>query len=1418
MKSLGICIGASTLSAVELLQSDGGNLREGLVVTAAHAGNPREAVRTILNRYQTGEDCRVAVTGRKFRGLLNLSSISEPEAVEQAFRASVQGNGSFDAVVSAGGETFMVYRIGPDGRICGVNTGNKCASGTGEFFLQQIRRLGLSLPEALPLARSGDPYRVSGRCSVFCKSDCTHAANKGIPKGRITAGLCQMMAGKILELLRQTARENILLVGGVSRNEVLLEILRREIRNVHVPPQAAWFEAWGAALWALENDATPLPEPGSLFRPEHRSFHYLSPLAESAARVSFRENGMESSPAGGEAILGLDVGSTTTKAVIMQIADSRILASVYLRTGGDPVTACRACYAELARQMEQQGATVRITGLGVTGSGRQIAALHAGTRGIVNEIIAHATAARYFDPDVDTLFEIGGQDAKYTHLVNGVPMDYAMNDACSAGTGSFLEEAALETLNVAMEDIGPQALEGSRPPNFNDQCAAFISSDIKNALHEGIGRKDILAGLVYSIAMNYSVRVKGNRPVGRRVFMQGGVCYNRAVPMAMAALTDRDIVVPPEPGLMGAFGVALEVVDRRRRGLLEPQEFILEQLRDRDFSQETPFVCKGGSREKCDRKCEISRVRIGGKIHPFGGACNRWYNLRIRRDTEDTPNLAAVYESRIHPVPAPAAEKAAGRRTVGINRSFHVHACAPLFRSFFRGLGFDPILPEKPEPDGMEARGAAFCYPAELAHGFFLDLLNQEPDFLFLPHVRDLPAQPGAPRSTTCPVTQAEPYVLATAFGEHPVFRRLQSEKRVLSPLLDFTKGWAGAEEAFVQIGRDLGATARKSRFAFREALEEQRRVTEALHKEGRRFLEELEGRPDLFAVVLLGRTYNTCVPEAHLSIPQKFATRGIPVIPCGMLPPGDFPPDPDMYWAAGQTILQAARRIREHPQLFGCYIMNFSCGPDSFLLGDARRIMGRKPFLVLELDSHTADAGLETRIEAFLDIITNFRSAAEEPPRHPAAAAQPARWDEARKSFIDSRGRPRNLTDESVRIVFPSMGRFLSEAGAAVFRGLGIRAEAMPPADTEILQLGRGETTCKECLPLLLTTGTLLKTVRERDTADDLLVYFMPTTGGPCRFGRYAPFMKDLIRGQGWENVAILSLTSEDSYTGLRESGAFHRLWLGAVTADILQDVHSVLLSDAYDRELALGIFEAEWQRILLALERMKDETEIREAMAGAAERLGRISLKRPVPDIPVIFLTGEIFVRHDDLSRQFLVERLAEEGYAAKVASGMEWVYYTDWCLRQGIGKERPDLRGRLSRAVRGAVMRRGERSLKEAMARSGLYALHEEDVGAAIECARPYLDPRLTGEAVLTIGGCLHEVPSRACGAIAIGPFGCMPNRIAEAILSRRMPPLPFLAIESDGTPFPQLIAARLEAFLLQARRVHQERRRGRQEPAP
>jgi predicted CoA-substrate-specific enzyme activase len=216
------------------------------------------------------------------------------------------------------------------------------------------------------------------------------------------------------------------------------------------------------------------------------------------------------------------------------------------------------------------------------------------TSGVFNEITAHATAAVYFDPEVDTIFEIGGQDAKYTHLTNGVPSDYAMNEACSAGTGSFLEESAWETMGIPVEQIAEVAMRGQYPPNFNDQCAAFIASDIKNAIQEGLSQEDIAAGLVYSICLNYTNRVRGNRPVGRKVFMQGGVCYNRAVPLAMAGVVDKDIIVPPEPGLMGAFGAALEVGNRLDNGILAPDRFRLSDLARREVTRGPAFKLQRG--------------------------------------------------------------------------------------------------------------------------------------------------------------------------------------------------------------------------------------------------------------------------------------------------------------------------------------------------------------------------------------------------------------------------------------------------------------------------------------------------------------------------------------------------------------------------------------------------------------------------------------------------------------------------------------------------------------------------------------------------------------------------------------------------------------------------------------------------------
>jgi len=1439
MKSLGICLGASTVSLVQLVQKDTTGTAKPTIIDFSrhpHDGNPHQTLIKALDAIDLRSFDRIAATGRKFRQLLNVSSISEPESVEYAYAFAKPKDINCPAIVSAGGETFMIYVLDRSGRIANILTGNKCASGTGEFFLQQIRRMNVSLEEAAQWAVAEVPYHVSGRCSVFCKSDCTHATNKGIPKSKVTAGLCKMMADKILELLKKVELQNIMLTGGTVKNHMMVTYLQREIRNLIVPETGPYFEALGAALWALQSDARPITSTHSIFKKETTSFQSLPPLSDFENQVTFKSMGTDVVSVGDDCILGLDVGSTTTKAVLLRSRDNVMLASVYLRTNGDPVGASRRCYAEILEQVRQciAPSDMVISGLGVCGSGRQIAGLHALTDCVINEIIAHAAASVYFDPQVDTIFEIGGQDAKYTYITNGVPSDYAMNEACSAGTGSFLEESALESLGLEMADIAEKALKGQKPPNFNDQCAAFISSDIKNAVHEGIRYEDIVAGLVYAICMNYTNRVKGNRPMGEKIFLQGGVCYNRAVPMAMASLTGKPIIVPPEPGLMGAFGVALEVKKRIEAGLIPAKSFSLETLAHREVSYGKPFTCKGG-KEKCDRRCTIELIQIEGKQYPFGGACNRYDNLR-HSTTYPVQKLDLIKKRQQlifdqYGAAGPSDFGMAEKGTIGINKSFLVNTYFPLYSTFFSLLGFRPLLPADASSEGIDLRNAPFCFPAELSHGFFHSLINtkQPPDHLFLPHFKSIPSQNGDQSSQVCPFVQGETFFLQTTFREQ--LQTLNTNgTRILSPLLDLKEGLEAAKAPLTRAVKPINIDKKTAEKAFDAANARQTECMAALKELGKNALSELEAHPDKIGVVVFSRPYNGFVEEAHMGVPRKLASRGICVIPFDSLPFEPKRPKRHMYWGMGQMILKAARFVKDHPQLFGVFITNFSCGPDSFLIGYFRSIMGKKPSLTLELDSHTADAGLDTRVEAFVDIVSAYRKLVSQDEidmaEKPFVPARTSRRDEV-IHIVTTAGEAISLTDPRTTVLLPSMGKLGSDAIAAVLRGLGIRAVASPPADESILKLGRGHTSCKECLPLILTTGSLLDYVRTRQKPGEVLVYFMATGSGPCRFGQYAIFMEDLIQRLGIPDVAVFSLSSENAYLGMGKQ--FEQFaWWAVVISDMMEDIRSMLLANAADVPHAMDVFQTVWDKALEGLT-TGDFNYLTRSLSSAAERLANISLKRPVNAVPKVALTGEIYVRRDALSRQNIPERLAEMGIATICSPVAEWIHYADYLVEKGITGEDMSIMDKMWFKLRKKIMQRYEQRIRSILGKSGLLASSPLAVEDVVRHAEPYITPDLTGEAILTIGSSLAEIGSHVCGVIAIRPFGCMPNRLSEAILSKIMrredkleaspadthlekilegiEELPFLAIESDGSPFPQLIHAKLEAFCLRAERLHE-----------
>ena len=1431
-KSVGICVGASTISFVTVSKESSDSILIEDIVSVSHNGSPQTFFTDNFKRINPEKNPSV-ITGRKFRNMIKLTDIPEPEAVELAlgyvvnkYRGNDDNYNRIKAIASLGAETFVAYTLDDENRISRLIAKNQCASGTGEFFLQQIKRMDIGLDEVLNLAKDAEPFKVSGRCSVFCKSDCTHALNKGTPKSEVASGLALMMADKIEELVESIRDKNIIMTGGVTLNNLVIDFLRKKSLNILIPEEAPYFEALGAAIYGLNNDVKPFNDYNELFVNKSSSFAYHPPLTDFKDKVKFCEPVSGIAEEGDECVIGLDVGSTTTKAVIVRRKDKSIIGKVYLYTHGNPIKGARECYSELLNQIPQN---IKISGLGTTGSGRHIAGLHALTSDIINEIIAHATAAVYFDPDVDTIYEIGGQDAKYTFIVNKVPADYAMNEACSAGTGSFIEETVSETFGIKVSDIESIGLKGDHPPNFSDQCSTFISSDIKTALHENISEENIIAGLVYSICLNYCNRVKGQRISGEKIFMQGGVCYNKAIPMAMAALTGSEIIVPPEPGLMGAYGVALEVDHKLELGLTEAKEYSLKELSERDVIYKKPFICPG-TKEECDRKCAVNIIQVLGKNYPFGGACNKYYNL-IYREKFDSNQFDYIKKRQylMFEKFAPHTELPEQSLTIGLNQSFHTHNLYPLYYNFFTKLGFKVVLSDKAEEDAKQRELTSFCYPCQLSIGLFQNLINKNPDYYFVPQILEMYVEEceniRMDFNSCCAFVSEEPLFLKQAFKD------FNFNGEFVAPVLNFAKGFGTQEDKFINIARRVGITDnKKATEAYRFAVNMQEEYQKEMFAAGEEFLEMLERNPDAIGMIILGRSYNSYSGLANKGIPQKFSSRGVYVLPFDMFDYRMEIHEEDQFWEGSKKILKAAKIIERHPQLFATYISNFSCAPDSMTIPQFRSIMGSKPSLTLELDGHTADAGINTRIDAALDIIQNYRKVrTKEVIKIDDFIPASIQSKNDNIYFISSDGEIVPLSDKRVVILIPSLGDLSSELFAAGMRSQGFNAIALPEGNNDILKYGRSNTTGKECLPLILCAGSLTDFVENRWDKKSFIIMFLVQGAGNCRLGQYPVLLRGMIKQKKLKNTAILTVMNEDGLAGLGSNFAL-RAVQSLLAADVLDDIRSAIMAHAVDKEKGVDIFNNEIKRLINVLEKAPARI-FRELKHIAANIKANIPAAKKISEAKYIAMVGEIFVRRDHFSHKFLNLKFAEKGFILKNAYLTEWLFYIDHLMSQKLLEPDTSIRKKYERLIRAWYMKYAEFRIKKILSRSGYYKYSRTDIDGLLKHSSHIIPVDIKGEPGLTLGTALHESIEKYCGIINIGPFGCMPTRFSEAVCIPEMTignkiyakklndpsyklhnkfkrgmNIPFLTIESDGNIFPQNTEAKIETFLMQAEKTY------------
>jgi predicted CoA-substrate-specific enzyme activase len=1388
MSFVGVNIGALTVKVVTLR----GDARSARVV--AHQGRPLEVLSGLIAEPEFADAGYFGVSG-------HLGHIPEVAAIQRALRET---DGGFDAVVSLGGESFLVYILA-DGKIAHVLSHNKCAAGSGEFFVQQIGRMGLDVEEAIRRSFNGHVVPLASRCSVHCKSDITHKLNrKEASPDDILRTLHDSMANKVIALLEKAQRElrRVLLIGGVTRNAAMLAAFREKLpaTGFVTLPESPWFEAWGCAL--LTRDEPRHPSPKISRQPGLGS---LPPLHRYAGRVQVIAAPQRQAPADGLLVLGVDAGSTTTKAILLDPATQGVVASHYRHTRGDPVAATRECLRALVAQVGNR--PVGLTG--TTGSARELLGAYFGTAHVYNEISAQAAGAIHFDADVDTIFEIGGQDSKFILLRNGVPVDYAMNNACSAGTGSFLEESAQGDLGLTVSDIADVALAATSPVHVKATCAAFINSDIRLAQQQGHSRDDIVAGLVYAIAGNYLTRVKGPRALGKKVFLQGGVALNRAVGHAFAHSVDRPVVIPPSPELLGALGVGLLALERA--GALGASTDLLS-LAAPEMKLVGQFTCRA-----CKLFCSVDRFEVAGRRFPFGGRCSLYENVWKRKSrAAAAPDLVeqradlVFGDTRRFLSPPPRREPAKRSRRqrveqaledarsfleeslgrsdrdaparatrIGILRALTTHSLYPLYATFFSGLGMEVVL-SGVDPQGDLKSHSGFCFPVQIAHGAVLDLARHGVNLVFLPHVMRMP-QPNACRdSYLCPITQAGPYFIAKAFPDI----------RFLSPLLDFTNGYEGSPALVELVVRELGARREPAERAWAAAVRAQTETERALRDLGQRALEQAvaAGKP---AVLLAGHSYNAFTPEASQSVGRKLASMGVTAIPADCLMPVDRGPT---AWHFANQMMNAVALARRHPNLFLLCVSNFSCTIDAFTHSLLASELRAKPYLILEIDAHTADAGIQTRLEAFLDIVHNYRAghASHAPVFKPCRLTKGGR-------VIRSNGEHVPLSDPRVKLYLPNFSQYHTEAlSLLTIRWLGMHAGEIVPLDRNQLERGLQYTSGRECLPLPLCIGQLLQ-IHEQRQPGEISGFYSVRGGAPCVSDSYLGYFERFIAEQQWPDFFLINVAAENDYLGFEALTIAKNLSPAILLADILVEIDHVLRVAG-----APGTSEQlrdEWRRFAAAAASLD---EFHAELPGFVDRLAALPLTRDPLTCPRVVVTGDFYTRFSPFFMDGVRDLYTARGIILKPVDLTDFFLYgtydgaagaaSSWGMKPGslaFAKActrifQPDGKQYLQQWLSYQAERKVEQYYRGLFRRTGLLVAGGNDISSLFETASEHVSPTIYGEIIPAVGKGLEADHEGYDGIILIGPFNCLPYRISEAILKPLsiQRGMPILTYESDG----------------------------------
>lgn len=1371
----------------------------------------------------TDQPIAFTITGSGGIGLANLLKLKFVQEVIACTKTVETLIPETNVSIELGGEDAKITFFGAS---LEQRMNGSCAGGTGAFIDQMATLLKTDASGLNELAKDYDTlYPIASRCGVFAKTDVQPLINDGARKEDIAASIFQAVVNQTIAGLAagHKIKGNVAFLGGPlyfmdQLRLRFIETLNLSDEQVIFPPDPQLFVAKGAALYAEDQPVTSLGDllhllvhgDDSVMQPSHSLdplFNDDEELAQfrqrhDQARVEQRD--LQSYR--GVAFLGIDAGSTTTKIALMS-DDNKLLYTYYDNNDGDPLAKTKMMLKDLYQQLPEGVTIGKAT---VTGYGEHL--IKNALKVDVGEVetVAHYKAAHYFQPNVDFILDIGGQDMKAMTIKNDALSTIKLNEACSSGCGSFLETFA-SSLKYDIRDFAQAALLAKHPSDLGSRCTVFMNSKVKQVQKEGATIGDIAAGLSMSIIKNalYKViKIKRPEDLGENIVCQGGTFYNEAVLRAFEKISGREVIRPNIAGLMGAYGAALIAEEHYEEG---DQTTLLQPAEMDSLTATKEYMHCGG----CENNCALTiTIFSDGRRFVTGNRCERGEERGLKLRTHHENGKVNLVEEKYKLLFSyrPLRKKLATRGTIGMPRVLNMYENYPLWQTFFSQLGIRAELSHKGSKEqyekGMETIPSdTVCFPAKQVHGHIQNLIEKGYKTIFYPAVvYEVAENADAQNHFNCPIVQSYPDVIKNNVDE------------IRSGQVDF-------RDPYLNLA-DHGSTAKNLYDCFKDMGVSEKEVTDALeagYKELEHFKQQIRNRGEDTlmmlrekgekGIVLAGRPYHLD-PQINHGISQIMTTEGFHVLTEDSIAHmGDVKGLRVVnQWVYHSRLYAAARIAAKNPNLEFVQLNSFGCGLDAIDTDQVEEIMAQynRIYTCLKIDEGTNMGTIRIRLRS-------LKAAVEERKHRKILPVKQFDNDEPVNFTKD-------MKKEGYTLLMPMMSPIHQHGLVDVaLRASGYNVVNLPMDDRKAVDVGQKFVNNDACYPAIISIGQMLEALQSGKYDLKKTAVMMTQTGGGCRATNYIPLIRKALKDAGFPQVPVVSMSMGNQ--GVEQTPGFKltlplikRVAIAFLYGDIFERV--VYRTRPYEMELGtIDKMHENWLQLVKPSVEKGSFSEFKKNVAEIVEDFDTVPLRQVSK--PKVGLVGEILVKYSPIANNNIVRLLEREGAEAVVpdiVGFMNYSLYNQIYKYQEFGASK---KAKIFAEMAIKLIKWCEQPMQKALTASkrfdGITAIEElaDDASKILSLGNQ------TGEGWFLTGEMIELLNSGVPNIICMQPFGCLPNHIVGKgmvkELRRQYPGANIAPIDYDpGTSIVNQLN-RIRLMLATAnKKLRQENDHGRQIP--